>query len=285
MQQLMSDRVFVFRSMLQMTRLAAILTAMRAKLLLLLAILLAFTLTVTAAPSRVLFVGNSYTYVNKLPKIIENIIASTTNSVPTINSSTPPGETFEGHLMKQPGTLKLIDEGNWDVVVLQGNSLQAAMAEQFEGTRTSFLKGASGLYERIKAKSPYARVLLFETWARHADYWKDSKAEKGIGNNPTEMQARVRKWCNQVAADKKDCLVAPVGDAWELNYKNPNAVRLHAKDNSHPAFNGSYLAALVIYATIYHPPNLVVTDHGNLTSAEAAYLQRLAAQVTSPATR
>lgn len=257
---------------------------MRTKLLLLLAIFLAFTLSAIAAPTRVLFVGNSYTYFNKLPKIFENIIASTTNSVPTINSSTPPGETFDGHLMKQPGTLKMIDEGNWDVVILQGNSLQAAMAEQFEGTRTSFLKGAAGLYDRIKMKSPNARVVLYETWARHADYWKNPKAEKGVGGSPAEMQARVRKWYKQIAADKKDCIVAPVGDAWELNYKNPNAVRLHAKDNSHPAFNGSYLAALMIYATIYHPSNLNVTYHGNLTGTEAAYLQRLAAEVTSSTT-
>jgi hypothetical protein len=79
---------------------------------------------------------------------------------------------------------------------------------------------------------------------------------------------------------KNDILIAPVGDAWELNYKNPNAVRLHAADNSHPALNGSYLAALVIYGTLYHPPNLNVSFHGNLTRAESLYLQTIAMQAT-----
>lgn len=257
---------------------------MRTKFLLLLAILLAFTLPAIAAPARVLFVGNSYTGFNDLPKIFHDLVAKTTNPVPTIESTTPGGKTLEQHL-NLPATLKLIDEGNWDVVVLQGQSQEAAMAEQFQNMRTSFLKGAAGLYERIKAKSPKARVVLYETWARHADYWKDPKADKGVGSNPTEMQARIRKWYQHAAGQRKDFVVAPVGDAWELNYKNPNPIRLHRKDNSHPDFTGSYLAALVIYATIYHPSNLNVTYHGNLTAAEAAHLQRFAAQVKPRATR
>jgi hypothetical protein len=55
---------------------------------------------------------------------------------------------------------------------------------------------------------------------------------------------------------------------------------LHAGDNSHPAFNGSYLAALVLYGTIYDPPNLNVFYHGDLSDAEARYLQAIATQAT-----
>ena len=94
------------------------------------------------------------------------------------------------------------------------------------------------------------------------------------------MQARIRRWHQNAAAQKSDFLIAPVGDAWFLNYKNPNAIRLHAGDNSHPAFNGSYLAALVIYGTIYDPPNLNVTYHGDLSHTETLYLQTIATQAT-----
>ena len=94
------------------------------------------------------------------------------------------------------------------------------------------------------------------------------------------MQARIRKWHQNAAAQKSDFIIAPVGDAWELNYKNPKAVRLHAADNSHPAFNGSYLAALVIYGTIYFPSDLNVAYHGDLGHAETLYLQGIATQAT-----
>ena len=99
-----------------------------------------------------------------------------------------------------------------------------------------------------------------------------------MGDNPAEMQLRIRTWYQRAAAQRKDFIIAPVGDAWELNYKNPNALRLHRSDNSHPQFAGSYLAALVIYATIYHPPKLELSYRGNLTEAEAKHLQNLASR-------
>jgi hypothetical protein len=235
--------------------------------------------TPDSSSPRVLFIGNSYTSVNNLPQIFHDVAASAGHAPSETKAVTPGGVTLYQHL-NSPGTLKLIDEGNWDIVILQAQSQEAAMSEQFPNMRDHFLKGAAGLYDRIKAGSPHAKTILYQTWARHTDYWNDPKADRSIGNNPDDMQARIRKWYQNAATQKNDFLIAPVGDAWELNYKNPNAIRLHAADNSHPAFNGSYLAALVIYGTIYHPPNLNVPYHGDLNSAETLYLQTIAMQVT-----
>jgi hypothetical protein len=228
---------------------------------------------------RVLFIGNSYTGVNNLPQIFHEVAASAGHAPSAIKAVTPGGATLYQHL-NSPATLQLIDEGNWDIVILQAQSQEAAMSEQIQNIRSSFLKGAAGLYDRIKAGSPHAKIILYQTWARHADYWNDPKADRSIGNNPDDMQARIRKWHQNAAAQKSDFLIAPVGDAWGLNYKNPNAIRLHAADNSHPAFNGSYLAALVIYGSIYDPPNLNVAYHGELSHTEALYLQAIATQAT-----
>ncbi len=232
-----------------------------------------------SASPRVLFIGNSYTGVNNLPQIFHDVAVSGGHAPAEIKAVTPGGVTLYQQL-NSPDTLKAIDEGNWDIVILQAQSLEAAMSEQSPNWRYYFLKGAAGLYDRIKAGSPHAKIILYQTWARHADYWNDPKADRSIGNNPVDMQARIRKWHQNAAAQKNDFLIAPVGDAWELNYKNPNPVRLHASDNSHPAFNGSYLAALVIYGTIYHPPNLNVSYHGELSHPETIYLQTIALQAT-----
>ncbi len=231
-----------------------------------------------AAPDRVLFIGNSYTGRNSMPKIFESIVASTGKPAPTTKASTPGGKTLDGHL-KVPATLKLIDDGNWDVVVLQGQSLEAAMSETSEKMRENFLGGADRLYERIKAKSPKAKIVFYQTWARHTDFWQDSKANRSVGNNPTEMQAFIRKWYRRAATGKKDCVVAPVGDAWELHYQKPGTPRLHDGDNSHPTYSGSYLAALVIYTTIYRPPKLEISYHGSLPDHEAAALQKIATTI------
>ena len=245
------------------------------KLLLMLALLAAAV--ANAAPSRILFIGNSYTGVNNLPGIFKEVVASAGQPTPTVEAATPGGKTLEQH-SKLPATLAKIDKGDWDVVIVQGQSQEAAMAEQHANLRASFLRGAESLFARIRATSPHARIVLYETWARHADYWKDPKADGTVGRNPPEMQARIRKWYHRIAEGHPNIVVAPVGDAWELNYKNPAAVRLHAKDNSHPAASGSYLAALVFYATIYQTATLNVRYTGKLEAGEAEYLQQLAVE-------
>ncbi|MEI7929171.1 MAG: hypothetical protein WCH40_11525 [Verrucomicrobiales bacterium] len=95
------------------------------------------------------------------------------------------------------------------------------------------------------------------------------------------MQTYNHKWHQEVAARNK-AGIAPVGDAWQFNYQSPQAIRLHKKDNSHPEFSGSYLAALVFYATFNPSASLQVSYHGQLSESEAVYLQGLAHRVTRP---
>jgi hypothetical protein len=231
------------------------------------------------SPQRVLFIGNSYTSFNNLPRIFHRIAASAGHAPSEIKAATPDGMTLQQHL-HSPDTLKLIDEGNWDIVILQAQSQEAARSEQALAMRSNFLEGAAALYDRIKGSSPRAKIIFYETWARHADYWKDAGADLSVGSSPADMQARIRKWHQTAVAQKRDFLIAPVGDAWELNYKSSKPVRLHLDDNSHPAFQGSYLAALVIYDTIYQPANLNVSCDGELSRPEALYLQAIATQAS-----
>ena len=155
-----------------------------------------FCLTLAAFgedPRRVLFIGNSYTGVNKLPEVFLEVVKSTGGPAPVVKSSTPGGRTLKQHL-GIAGSLALIDEGGWDVVVLQGQSQEPAIAEKDESVRKDFLESAAALCSRVRAKSPQARIFFYETWARHADYWKAAKKGPDVGADPKEMQARLRKW-------------------------------------------------------------------------------------------
>ena len=247
------------------------------------ALVIGISAVAAQSPGRVLFIGNSYTGVNQLPAVFGEVVKSATHASPLIKSATPGGQTLHQQLGQKP-SLELIDEGNWDVVVLQGNSLEAAAAETYDNVRAEFLDAAGKLCERVRAKSPKAKIYFYETWARHADYWKAlPKDAPDVGKDPTEMQARIRKWYSKAAEVAKPEAVVPAGDAWELNYQNPDAIRLHAPDNSHPLFAGTYLVALVFYQTIYHPEELKVTWHGNLKADEAKYLQGIASKAGSQA--
>ena len=244
--------------------------------------LAAFLFTTLSAlgedPQRVLFIGNSYTGVNKLPEVFLEIVKSSGRPAPVVKSSTPGGRTLKQHLAIA-GSMKLVDEGGWDVVVLQGQSQEPAIAEKDESVRKEFVEGAAELCKRVRAKSPKAKIFFYETWARHPDYWTmPGKKGPDVGANPKEMQTRLRKWYGVVAKDNGATFV-PCGDAWELNYASAEAVRLHTKDNSHPEFVGTYLNALVFFGKIYDVKAPSPKWTGKLDEAEAKLMQAYAAQV------
>jgi hypothetical protein len=231
----------------------------------------------TEPPKRVLFIGNSYTHGNNLPALFTNMVNSADGKVPLVKSYTPGGYTLIKH-SKDPKALALIDEGNWDVVVLQGNSQEAARSEESESTRNDFLTGGTSLGKRILEKSPHARIILYQTWARHPDFWKSADKNSSVGSSPEEMQKRTHKWYSKLASDiPGGATVAPVGDAWAMSYAKNQGLLLHVKDNSHPSFAGSYLAGLVLYRAIYTGnPLSAIRFKGSLADKDVAALIAIA---------
>lgn len=236
-------------------------------------------------PLHVLFIGNSYTSVNSLPTIFQEMAASAGYPKPVVGASVPGGFTLAKHFDNEK-TLGLIDRGaadgaRWDVVILQEQSQTPALAEQFAEVRASFLGGVTNLCQRIKEKNPQARVVFYETWARHAELWeKNGKSLAPLGADAVEMQRRLRKWYEEAARLCGGAGIARAGDFWEANYRSATPVRLHAGDGSHPAFAGSYVAGLAIFATVYDASPLKVSYAGKLSETEAANLRKFAA--TSP---
>ena len=246
--------------------------------------LAAFLMLATAAfaedPQRILFIGNSYTGGNKLPDVFLEVVKSAGRREPVVKSATPGSQTLRQQLTQAPSQA-LIEEGGWDVVVLQGQSMEPALAEKDATARDHFVRSAAELCKRIRAKSPKAHIYFYETWARHADFWNDKAAMKdagAVGANPKEMQDRLRKWYDFVAKDNK-ATVVPCGDAWELNYASSKPIRLHRDDNSHPEFVGTYLNALVFFGKIYGVKAPAPKWTGKVDEAQAKLLQGYAAKV------
>ncbi len=76
-----------------------------------LALLTAIT-SVGQVTKRVLFLGNSYTGVNDLPSLTQQVTASTGNTL-IIDSNTPVGHTFQGHSTNST-SIQNIQLGNED---------------------------------------------------------------------------------------------------------------------------------------------------------------------------
>jgi hypothetical protein len=231
-----------------------------------------------AEPTKILFIGNSYTRFNDLPAMVQSIATSAGKKRPEVAMHAPGGCTLKKHLSER-ANLDLIDRGGWDALVVQGQSQEAALAAVNPAIREDFLRGGADLSSRFKATNPNARVFLYQTWARHPALWKARAPEAApLGADAAEMQRRNRAGYAELAARIDGSVVAPVGDAWMRNDAAANSPRLHTADNSHPTQSGSYLAALVIYGTLYATADLAVDYRAGLGEPKAAHLQRIATE-------
>jgi hypothetical protein len=223
-------------------------------------------------PLDVLFVGNSYTYVNDLPGTFSRVAAWAGHPAPVVTMHAPGGQTLEGHSRDTALPAKL--RARHDIVILQEHSLRPAFAEVNLDVRRLFLESCRHLVAEIRGAHPETRILLYETWARHPSAWQQKPPVEFVGANPEEMQARLHRWYNE-AARQMSLEVVPAGDLWAANFRAPHPLPLHQADASHPAPAGTYLAALAFLAVVYGEPP-VTTYQGGLPPADAERLQALA---------
>jgi hypothetical protein len=209
-----------------------------------------------ARPTRVLFIGNSYTAVNDLPGVVSRFGGF------EVAEHTPGGQTWEGHAA-DPEVAALILKG-WDYVVLQDQSDQAFIAT------TGVKPALQWLDAEIKATG--AKTVLYMTWAKHEDGELITEATRFL-----EDVLLVRYY--QRHAEAIGALVAPVGRAWERALRDPTVV-LHAADGSHPTEAGTYLAACVLYATLTGKSPVDLGDGGLHVDAALAKLLRQVAWET-----
>ena len=84
----------------------------------------------------VLFIGNSYTYVNDLPTMLENLALSLDQGdIVFHNSQTLGGATFQSHAGNSI-TYDKINSQPWDFVVLQAQSQEPSFPESQVNTET-----------------------------------------------------------------------------------------------------------------------------------------------------
>ncbi|MBX7079215.1 MAG: hypothetical protein K1X88_08535 [Nannocystaceae bacterium] len=196
-------------------------------------------------PTRVLFIGNSYTFVNDLPGMIEGVAEGAGQPLDTAMVAVG-GARLSDHVVN-PDVADALDQG-WDVVVIQGQSVEPVVDHD------GFVQAAVELSAMVSSTNPAAALLLYETWARRAgDPLLDD-----LGMTAEQMQAALTAGYADAAAATMGA-VAPVGQTWALALADAPQIGLFASDGSHPSRAGTYLASCVFFRA--------------LTGADAAILE------------
>ncbi len=204
-----------------------------------------------ARPLRVLFIGNSYTYNNNLPALLEGLARSATPPLRVrTRAVTRPGIRLQQH-WDRGEALMALQQGPWDYVVLQEQSTLGLLLiegrHEVNDPELAFHPYARRFAE--EARKVGAQPLFLLTWARR---------------DTPEAQARLTQAYMSVAQEIGAPII-PAGLAWEHARQEQPELVLYRQDGSHPSPAGSYLTAAVLYATLTgsSPEGLVASISGH----------------------
>ncbi len=179
---------------------------------------------------KILFVGNSLTYSNNLPKMLEEIAKEFNESIKT-KSLCAPNYAIIDHLNE--GKLqKLLQKNKFDYLVVQQGP-----SSQLEGKKMLIEDGAKlkKLCDKFNIKLVYFMVWTSKRWYYTFDL---------VIENHT------------IAAQKNNALLFPVGKIWKAYNNKKNKEDLYSFDGFHPSKAGSFLAALTMFYYLYPKKNL-----------------------------
>ena len=225
------------------------------------------TVSFSQESAKVLFIGNSYTYVNDLPSMLSSIAASLGDEV-THDSQTPGGTTFQGHT-QNTATWTKINSQTWDFVVLQAQSQEPSFPDAQVNSGT--IPYAIQLADSIYANNFCTEVIMYMTWGRkNGDpQWAPISTFDGMNDRLRSAYLRI--------ADSVQGSVSAVGSAWKYVRENHPTIELYNADESHPSVAGTYLAACTFYASIFRKTPVGSSFISTLSPADAANLQSAAA--------
>ena len=210
--------------------------------------------------TRILFIGNSYTTRNQLPRLLVDLAAAaerpTQVDVATIFAG---GASLRRH-WNAGIAQKTLATSTWNYVVLQEQSTLPVKNPQryHENVR---------LFATEVAKHG-ARIALYLTWSRQRVPQTQDQITRAVEDIAAEIGARI----------------VPVGPAWHAATREDPSLMLYEDDGSHPTAAGSYLAACVFLVRLFdqRPRGWSVSDRLKIDRTVAGTLQEVAWAFRAP---
>lgn len=188
----------------------------------------------------VLFIGNSYTFMNDMPFTFQKL-AKEYGVNAFVDTLVEGGKNLEFHSSRKE-TYDKINARNWTYVVIQGHS------NEFATPRTDIEKKSkkylARMVDSIRTNNSCTKVVFYMTWA----YKNGNKNWEPI-NSYEKMQDMVIENYMWMAKDF-NAILSPVGAVWQSVRKNHDYINLYNADEKHPNSYGSYLSAATFLATI-----------------------------------
>lgn len=224
-----------------------------------------------ASELKVLFIGNSYTYANDLPKVFSSVSCSGGYKV-TAESVAVGGYAFSNHVYSAQTTAK-INSKKWDYVILQDQS-QIPSSRPADVT-TYYLPHAVTLANRVLSNHSSSELIYFVTWGRESGDGANCGSYAKVCTFSGHTEALLEGYTQY--KNSTGGVLAQVGSAWEAVVDDSSSPFLSGDlwtgDGSHPELLGTYLSALVLYKSIFQKSTLDLYVPSGISSSHGVYLQ------------
>ena len=178
---------------------------------------------------KILFIGNSHTYMNDMPELAREMMENATGEPCEVFMLAYSGRPLKWHMEEEYFSVRFnILHGGYDYCVIQEQA--HSMPPEEDTVRN--MDRIIGLCRKAGTMP-----VIVETWA-----------EKYKPENQTAMNRRYRK-----IASEQNVLMAPVGEVWASvlpELKEKTGGDLFFRDEEHATSIGDYLIAMVIVKTI-----------------------------------
>jgi hypothetical protein len=220
-------------------------------------------------PTNVLFIGNSFTHMNNMPKIFEHLANSLGKNV-YADSIAVSGSTLKAH-SERPSTYAKMKKRKWDYVLIQGFSRE--FAEDSSVIRTESIPYAKILIDSVLKTSPCAQIYFYMTWGYEKGY-----PEQPANDTYEKMQQRIFNGY-MLISDSLNYPLIPVGMVWKnIREMHPN-IDLYFTDRYHPNALGSFTAACTAYTSIFKESPVGGTAPKRVDSAYWKVIEQAAANI------
>ena len=205
---------------------------------------------------KFLFIGNSYTFRNRLPEIFNDLCLETNKKV-EVEQITESSYYLESYADKNDTLGAKVYESlttkKYDYVILQEQSVRPA-----GNNKDKFYEAVRVLNKLIRENG--ATPILYETWARHSS---SGDLSKYGWTNKTMTEKLVQAY--KTIGDELNIKVAHSGTSFYNVYSKYNdTIPLYYSDYSHPSVYGTYLSAITIYGTIFNESPIGLKYYSNV---------------------
>ena len=215
----------------------------------------------------VLFIGNSLTGYNDLPRLFKSLSIESGKSV-SVDKCFKYGLALR-HIVDDASVISKINEKNWDYIILQSDDITA-----FDDMYHIEINTLTKFKEYIHNNCSTTKIIYEMIWGL-----RDGVNIQGEGYYTYKQYIKKIYDGTLYIANELNLIIAPVGWAWQQSRQERPNLELFSSDKAHPAYPGSYLGACAFFNIIFGERIENNSFYGTLSENDATFLQTVANDV------